>query len=149
MFVKSGQQILCADRGKIYIYKLMNTDLKVPFYSRFSQDYQYFITRVNETKPPRPVLCVLHLYMEVRYDDVILFSIPFLRFFLRSWEGAAGAGRLWLARSELRAGRPEEGEALCPGAVLPVHQHQHPLATGHPLSGQHLAEPLSQEDLFW
>lgn len=51
------------------------------------------------------------------------------------WEGVGGAGRFWLPCSELRAGHPEKGEALCSDTVLPVHQHQHPLTTGHPLSG--------------
>lgn len=68
--------------------------------------------------------------------------------FLCRRKRVGGAGRFWLPSSELGAGHTKKRKTLSPGAIHPVHQHQHTLAPGHPLSGQHLAEPLPKKDLF-
>lgn len=88
---------------------------------------------------------MLYLCMKLSYESFT----HLLRVLSCRWEGAGGAGRLRLPSSELRAGRPEEGEALRSDPIVPVHQHQHPLTSGQPLPGQHLGEPLAQEDLLW
>lgn len=66
-----------------------------------------------------------------------------------SREGVVGAGRLWLLPSKPGVGNPKKREARCLDTIQPVHKHQYPLATGHPVPGQHLGQPLSQEEFFW
>lgn len=68
--------------------------------------------------------------------------------FLCRWEGAGVTRRLRLLSSKPRAWPSEKGEALCLSSIKPVHQHQHPHSTGNTVPGQHLAQPLPQEDLL-